>query len=164
MNKSISTSIKEILKEFRQGILAAIAVLVVASTLALLKSVRNLVYDLLQMPTTIGALLLLSALFFLLGKQIGKKKDIKKIPEVTQQNLIQYGYLKWDITVYSNGHFEVAPMPYCSSHDMRLVEQWPLYFCPRFGECNSQISYREIPVAKAQVESYIESEIRKRNT
>jgi hypothetical protein len=166
MHKTSRSSIGEILKEFRMGILAAIAALIVAGGLAFLKSVRTLVCDTLNIQTTIGLLLLSSALFYFLGRQIEKQKYIKKTKEnyrVVHHYFFKYDSLKWDVTIYADDHFKVDPLPFCAKHEMRLVEYELMYHCPRFDECNSQIDSIHLEPAKAEVESHIEAELRRRN-
>lgn len=113
--------------------------------------------------TTEIGILFLFALFYLLGQRIEKNKHKKTHLDISvvQQDLIQIGNLKWDVTLYSDNNFTIEPIPYCSVHDMKLVEQWPLYFCPRHGECNTSISKLDLPIALATVESHIESQLRK---
>src|SRR4030042_6780855 len=160
------------LKDFRKAIIGfAVVSGIGALIFAFASSFYTLVFALISTHIVIIALSLLILLSiasaYLLGKRNEKKKLAPKAIEtisVVQQELLQYGSFKWDVTIYSNGHFKVAPFPYCAHHDMRLVEQWPLYFCPVYEECRSQISYKDIPIAKDQVESYIESELRKRRT
>jgi len=113
---------------------------------------------------TIGGVLLFAFATFL-GMRYERRKHInkdKKGNTIIQHELIQFGYLKWDITLYANNHFDIGLFPYCAEHDLKLVEQWPLYFCPQYEACNSKISYKELPIAKAQVESYIEADLRKK--
>ena len=170
MKIHIPAWLTDTLKDFRKELIrfAIVSGGLGAVILAYVTGFGTHLFALISSHITIIAVLILFALFYLLGRRNEKSRTLTKTKNkvsIVQQELFQYGPLKWDMTIYSNGHFKVAPLPYCASHDMRLVKQGPLYFCPRFGtECNSQISYKNIPIAKAEVESHIESQLRKRHT
>jgi len=172
MKIHIPSWLTDTLKDFRKAIIGfAVASGIGALILAVVSGIGTYVFALISTHIVIIALALLSLLLiasaYLAGKRNEKKKHTPKEEKSTyivQQELFQYGSLKWDVTIYSNGHFEVAPFPYCARHDMRLVAQGPLYFCPAHNECPSQISSKAIPIAKERVESYIESELRKKRT
>lgn len=167
MKNKILTWLIDTLKDFRKALItffvaSGIGALIVAS---LIKFGTRGYYLISNHLTEIGILLLFT-LFYLLGRRTEKSKFLiqsnNKV-SIVHHDLVQIGNLKWDITIYSDNNFTIEPIPYCAIHDMKLVEQWPLYFCPRNNECNIFISKRDLPVAVATVESHIESQLRKMN-
>lgn len=158
------TWLKETMKETWKQV---IAVVVVATGLgaaiwAALKYLAGYVTDLVSTETTLGVLLLVILLTYILGRLNEKTKWKPKEDEikVEQSDLVPIGPFKWEITLYSDGDFEISSLPFCKNHNTRLVEHWPLYFCPIDGNCPN-ISYTDLPVARQQAHSIMEAHLRK---
>lgn len=82
--------------------------------------------------------------------------------KMEESSFIQIGRLKWNATFSRDNRLVgLEQIPYCVQHEMKLVEQFPLYFCPLYGECNSNISRKDLPVAYQQAKSIIEAQLRK---
>jgi hypothetical protein len=170
MKIHIPTWLTDTLKDFRKEIIRYLIVFggLGAIILAYVTGIGTRLFALISSHIITVAVLILFALFYLLGRRNEKSKTQIKTKKadiaITQHELVQFGNFKWDVTVYSNGHFKISDIPYCAHHDLRLVEKWPLYFCPRFDECHLNISYKDIPFHVGNLESYIEKQLREQRT
>jgi len=170
MKIHVPTWLTDTLKDFRKEIIRFLIVSggLGAILLAYVTGIGTHLFALISSHIIILLVLILFSLFYLLGRRNEISKTQIKLKKneitITQHELIQFGRFKWDVTIFSNGHFEISQVPYCAHHDFRLVEQWPLYFCPRFDECNLSISYKDIPFHVGNLESYIEKQLREQRT
>ena len=126
----------------------------------------NLFYDagalvetLLGSQTTLGISIVLIILAAILGYLRGKPKK-KRAVKIVEELFMGGESYKWKITLYSNGSFQMEPIPYCSKHEMVLFENYPLYLCPLHNECNCQISRSDLPAIRDRSRSIIEAHIR----
>lgn len=156
--------LKSLGQDFQRGFVTYIIVAagLGAWLLAKLKVIGPVAYDLVNRRINICLALSLCALAYLIGRIIGKSKWKPKTEEIKiiQNELVEIGPLKWNVTLYSNGRFKVDPVPYCKNHGMKLVENWPLYFCPVDSYCAS-ISKTNLPVEQKRAISIMESHLRK---
>jgi len=171
MKIHIPTWLTDTLKDFRKEIIRFLIVSggLGAVILAYVTGIGTHLFVLISNHIVITAVLILFSLFYLLGRanvvsRINKNKPKHNEPTIVQHELMQFDRYKWDVTVYSNGHFEISNIPYCAQHDLRLVKKTPLYFCPRFDECHLSISYRDIPFIIGNLESFLEKQLREQHT
>jgi hypothetical protein len=156
--------LKSLGQDFQRGFVTYIIVAagLGAWLLAKLKVIGPAAYDLANSKINISLALLLGALAYLTGRVIGKIKWKPKEQgiKITETPLLQVGNFKWEFTFYSDNTFDVNPVPFCNHHDAKLIEHWPLYFCPVNSNCPS-ISYTDLPRAQQQAESLMDAHIRK---
>jgi hypothetical protein len=154
--------VKEVPKALIQGVVTFLGL--GGLTVGIWKLYYGNVSFLANIQTTLWIALILITLSYLLGRVTGKRKWLPTDYELSiiENPLIQIGQLKWELTRFSDGSFLVDTIPFCCKHDMRLVEHWPMYFCPLHNDCHTEISESNLQPAHQSAHSIIEAELRKR--
>jgi hypothetical protein len=161
MKRTITSIFKSILKSIQDSLLTyVIGVGGFGAVLAgYFYNAGEVVLAIIKSPTSLGVVIVAGILFLILGYLLGKPKKTTK-PSLIHDQLVEVGPYKWDVKVYSDGRFTVGLKPYCAQHEMKLVENWPLYLCPLHSECSCQLSTSKLKVAYDQANSIIESGVR----
>lgn len=157
--------LKSLGQDFQRGIVTYIVVAagLGAWLLAKLKVIGPAAYDLVNSRINICLALLLCALSYLLGLIFGKMKWKPKDEFKTlEKSLVPIGPFKWEVTVFSDKSFTISEMPYCKTHDMKLIENMMVYVCPVGRDCQSTNRF-ELRTMQQQVESVMEAHLRKQN-
>lgn len=153
---------KEIGKQLIVGLVSISGIVAIIWTGAKLSG--GFALHLIHSKTNTSILFLGMTLAYLLGRVTGKRKWKPKEEEfcIKEKSLIPIGPFKWEVTVFSDKSFVVSEMPYCKTHDMKLIENTMVYACPVGRDCQATNRF-ELHTMQQQVESIMEAHLRKQN-
>lgn len=128
--------LKTIASDVRQAAIPAILLLILGGTTGiLLLSGKALILSkqIASTPTPLWATTLLvllccSYIYLKVRKIYRNNHQPRSLPRKTM--LIEAGRFKWKTDIYETGEFKIHSIPYCITHETRLVEYQRDYACP----------------------------------
>lgn len=123
----------------------------------------------LNIPATKTSPILLSLVILLCGSiawcvlLYNKIKQQEKIYDqeikIVRKGLIEIGDLKWMATYFNDACANVENIPFCKTHEARLVQHDDAYICSINFDCSTRISLKDIKLLHKQAESIVEADI-----
>jgi len=120
-----------------------------------------------QSPTPLwasGVLCLGLLVYIRVAKVQAKLKEVDQTStSKTPPYEIQYfddSKFRWKYKIFHDDSFEVDENPFCLKHDLQFVCDDTYKFCPSLSECGCKLPYKHFNQYFAQVESFIDRQIR----